>query len=164
MTDIDEAALIVTKSLVLRKPFYYSSLPDQLVKSPKISPGAKIVYALMHAYCPRKKVRTENAVVEIALKTLAGHAGVTEKSAQKYVRELVKAGWITRVRGGNQGHSSRYRLWPVSTAEFEGRLAHARVMEKLKRDHGLGRRLTASLYPAGKKLPVLTEKQVDLGA
>jgi hypothetical protein len=151
MNKLDQKALEAMKAWILRKPFYHSSTPDKLIKNPNISLGAKTVFNLMHSYSPKKKLQTENVIVEIAIETIAKNLGISEKSAQKYIHELISTGWITRIKGGSQNSSSRYRLWSMGRSEFEGALAHIRIMERLKVDHDLCRRLTASLHNTGKK-------------
>jgi len=162
MNNIDQKALKTTKALISRKPFYHARTPDNLVKNPKISLGAKTVFTLMHSYSPKKKLQTENVVAEIAIDTITRNLGIWEKSAQKYVRELISTGWITCVKRGNQEHSSRYRLWSVGKNEFEGTFAHSRIMERLKADHDLCRRLTASLYGSGYNLTTANREKASM--
>ena len=141
---IEKVALKIAQQHVQRHPPYYSQIPIELGKDPKIGAQAKALYAVMHSYSPEKELKN-NAVVEIAKKTLAKDMGVSTEMIRIWLNELKEAGWIEKIRQGKM-KPNMYVLYPVGGKTFQAIKAMKRVHLRINYDHKLIKRLRESLY------------------
>jgi predicted transcriptional regulator len=126
-------------------PPYYAQLPDGLLLTKKVSPDAKVVYALLHKHA-RIKNLNRMPVVEISQELLATEMDRTEETIRTLLRELLDEGWIGKFRRGKK-KVNRYSLYPRSERTWQAYLAIERVQIRLQRDQSLAMRLRESLYP-----------------
>jgi predicted transcriptional regulator len=143
--DID---LLAERRALLRHhqvPPYYAQLPDGLLLTKKVSPDAKVVYALLHKHA-RIKNLNRRPVVEISQELLATEMDRTEETIRTLLRELLEEGWIGKFRRGKK-KVNRYSLYPRSERTWQAYLAIERVQIRIQRDQSLAKRLRESLYP-----------------
>lgn len=126
-------------------PPYYAQLPDGLVSTKRVSPDAKVVYALLHKHAPIKNLN-RMPVVEVSQELLADEMGRTEETIRSLIKQLVDEGWIGKYRQGKM-KVNRYVLYPRSKRTWQAYVAMERVQIKIQRDDSLARRLRESLYP-----------------
>jgi len=143
--DID---LLAERRALLRHhkvPPYYAQLPDGLLLTKKVSPDAKVVYALLHKHA-RIKNLNRRPLVEISQELLATEMDRTEETIRNLLRELLDEGWIGKFRRGKK-KVNRYSLYPRSERTWQAYLAIERVQIRIQRDQSLAKRLRESLYP-----------------
>ena len=87
--------------LLTRKGF--TQVPNHLLESNKISPGAKLVYAMLLKYA------WQNDCCFPGQERLASDMGVTDRSVRSYIQELTKHDFLTVKRRG-QGKPNLYIL------------------------------------------------------
>ncbi len=126
-------------------PPYFAQLPDALLTTKRVSPDAKLVYALIHKHAPIKNLN-RNPVVQISQETLADELGRTEVTIRTLINQLLEAGWIGKYRQGKM-KVNRYVLYPMSRHTWAARIAMERVQLRISRDQCLAKRLRDSLYP-----------------
>ena len=81
----------------------YTMVPNFVLDSDAVSPGAKLAYALLLRYA------WQNDYCYPSQERVAENMGVTSRSLITYLKELQGAGWITVERRG-QGKSNIYEL------------------------------------------------------
>ena len=81
----------------------FTMVPNFLLDSNAVSPGAKLAYALLLRYA------WQNDYCYPSQELVAENMGVTSRSLITYLKELQKVGWITVERRG-QGKSNIYEL------------------------------------------------------
>lgn len=128
-----------------RVPPHYAQLPDGLILDKRVSPDAKLVYALLHKHAPIKNLN-KLPVVHIAQQTLADEMGRTEETIRSLLRELISQGWVSKHRQGKM-KPNRYVLYPRSRLSFQAYVAMEKVQIRIQRDQALAKRLRESLYP-----------------
>ncbi len=124
---------------------YFAQLPDALLRTKRVTPEAKVVFALMHMHAPIKGLNL-NPVVEISQESLADEMGRTEVTIRTLIKQLVDEGWVGKYRQGRM-KVNRYVLYPRSKRTWEAHIAMERVQLRISRDQGLAMRLRKSLYP-----------------
>jgi hypothetical protein len=87
--------------LLTRKGF--TQVPNHLLESKKISPGAKLVYAMLLKYA------WQNDSCFPGQERLAEDMGVTDRSVRTYIQELTKCDFLSVKRRG-QGKPNLYIL------------------------------------------------------
>lgn len=141
---INQMSTELAKIHIRTNPPYYSQIPQELTRDPKITPGAKLTYATMHGFAPEKYLN-KIVEVEVGIETIAEFIGRTEKQIRRYILELKKAGWILPIRQGKQ-KANKYLLFPVKKRTFEAIRAMKRVHMKINFDYELYSNLTRTLY------------------
>jgi len=126
-------------------PPYYAQLPDVLIVSKRVSPDAKLVYALLHKHAPIKNLN-RMPVVHVSQQTLADEMGRTEETIRSLLNQLVDEGWVVKYRQGKM-MVNKYVLYPKSKRTFQAYVALERVQLRIQRDAALAKRLRESLYP-----------------
>ena len=81
----------------------YTMVPNHVLVSDRISPGAKLAYAMLLKYA------WQNDFCFPGQERLAGDMGVTRQSANTYIQELQRKTFITIKRRG-QGKTNLYEL------------------------------------------------------
>lgn len=81
----------------------YTSVPNHILVSSKISPGAKLAYTMLLKYAWEKDFCFPGQ------ETLANDMGSGVRSIVRYMQELEKAGFLKIVRRG-QGKSNLYEM------------------------------------------------------
>ena len=81
----------------------YTRVPNHVLTSPKVSPGAKLVYAMLLRYA------WQNDSCYPGQKRLAKDMGASERSVRTYLGELERQQFI-EVRRRGQGRSNLYTL------------------------------------------------------
>ena len=78
---------------------FYDQTPQALSRDPNISSGAKALFALLHGYCPQKRLQDHPEVV-VTKETLAKACGKSVRRIDIRVNELKEKGWIGVQRQG----------------------------------------------------------------
>ncbi len=81
----------------------FTQVPNAILRSKKISPGAKLAYAGLLSYAWNKESCFPGQ------DTLGGDIGVTRQTVNEYIKELKTKGFIRVTRRG-QGRSNLYEL------------------------------------------------------
>ena len=81
----------------------YTQVPNHVLVSSRLSPGAKLAYAMLLKYA------WQNDYCFPGQDRLAADMGVTRQSANTYIQELQREEFIQVQRRG-QGRPNRYRL------------------------------------------------------
>jgi hypothetical protein len=81
----------------------FTMVPNFLLDTNAVSPGAKLAYALLLRYA------WQNDFCYPSQELVAQNMGVTSRSLITYLKELQKVGWLTVERRG-QGKSNVYEL------------------------------------------------------
>ncbi len=81
----------------------FTQVPNAVLKSPKLSPGAKLTYAMLLSYA------WENEFCFPGQETLAKDMGTGLRSVSRYVRELEAEDFLTIHKRG-QGRVNIYEL------------------------------------------------------
>lgn len=81
----------------------FTQVPNHVLESDKISPGAKLSYAMLLRYA------WHNDFCFPGQKRLADDMGVTRQSANTYIKELERKGFLSITRRG-QGKTNLYEL------------------------------------------------------
>lgn len=81
----------------------YTMVPNHVLVSDRISPGAKLAYAMLLKYA------WQNDYCFPGQERLAGDMGVTRQSANTYIQELQRGSFINIKRRG-QGRTNLYEL------------------------------------------------------
>ena len=81
----------------------FTQVPNHILKSTKISPGGKLVYAMLLSYA------WQNDFCFPGQGRLAADMGVSLRTANTYIQELEKKGFIKIKRRG-QGRPNLYEL------------------------------------------------------
>jgi biotin operon repressor len=126
-------------------PPYYAQLPDALVTTKRVSPEAKVLYAVMHKHAAIKKLN-RYPVVNVSQQTLADEMGRSEVTIRSLIKELIEEGWIAKHRQGKM-LVNQYVLYPRSKKTWQAYVTIERVQIRIQRDGNLAKRLRESLYP-----------------
>lgn len=78
---------------------YFAQIPQSLVRDPRISRSARLLYALYHSFAPEKKLQ-QKPITYISQKKLSSFMGCTIQSISNWTRELKESGWITVKKRG----------------------------------------------------------------
>ncbi|MEM8576029.1 MAG: helix-turn-helix domain-containing protein [Pseudomonadota bacterium] len=81
----------------------FTQVPNAILRSKKISPGAKLAYSGLLSYAWNKESCFPGQ------DTLGGDIGVTRQTVNEYIKELKTKGFI-RVKRRGQGRSNLYEL------------------------------------------------------
>ena len=81
----------------------FTQVPNAILRSKKISPGAKLAYAALISYA------WHTASCFPGQETLGNDIGVTRQTANEYIKELRIKGFVKVTRRG-QGRSNIYEL------------------------------------------------------
>jgi biotin operon repressor len=81
----------------------FTQVPNAILRSKKISPGAKLAYAALISYA------WNNDHCFPGQETLGNDIGVTRQTANEYIKELRTKGFVKVTRRG-QGRSNIYEL------------------------------------------------------
>lgn len=81
----------------------FTQVPNAILKSNEISPGAKLVYALLLSYA------WHNDFCFPGQDTLAGDIGIARGTVNRHVQELAEKGFVKITRKG-QGRANVYEL------------------------------------------------------
>lgn len=81
----------------------FTQVPNHILKSPSISPGGKLTYAMLLSYA------WQNDFCFPGQDRLARDMGVSRQSANTYIQELAKKGVVKVTRRG-QGRPNLYEL------------------------------------------------------
>jgi DNA-binding transcriptional ArsR family regulator len=141
---IERTALKMAQQHVQFHPPYYGQIPVELGKDPNIPAQAKALFGVMHSYSPEKQLKN-NAVVEIAEETLAKVFGVHVDTIRQWLKILIEAGWMEKLRQGKM-KPNMYVLYPMKKKTFQAIKAMKRVHLRINYDHKLAKRLRESLY------------------
>jgi len=95
-----------------RVPPHYAQLPDGLILAKRVSPDAKLVYALLHKHAPKKNLK-RMPVVQVSQQTLADEMGRTEETIRSLMKQLLGEGWVGKYRQGKM-KVNKYVLYPRS--------------------------------------------------
>jgi len=82
----------------------WTGVPNFILESKEISPGAKLTYAMLLQYA------RERSECFPGQDTLAKHMGNCERSVRRWLKELEEAGLISRKKRG-QGRSNMYYVY-----------------------------------------------------
>ncbi|MCX6561802.1 MAG: hypothetical protein NTZ26_14970 [Candidatus Aminicenantes bacterium] len=80
---------------------FFDQTPQALSRDPNISSGAKALFALLHGYCPQKRLQNRPEVV-ITKERLAKDSGKSVRRIDIRVNELKEKGWIDVQRQGRK--------------------------------------------------------------
>jgi hypothetical protein len=143
LEEIEREAERLAVFQVQKFPPYFGQVPDELLTSKRVCPGAKALYGLLHKYAPEKHLK-DHPLAEVAQETLADDFGVIKETIQLWLKELTKEGWIEPIHRGKK-LVNQYVLYPMSKKTFEAWVAMKRVQLKINRDCDLAKRLRESL-------------------
>ena len=106
--------LIQEKNIILKgadslSALGFTQVPNHMLLNAKISPGAKLAYAMLLSYA------WQNDFSFPGQDRLAGDMGVTRQSANTYIKELSTKGFIKITRRG-QGRANLYEINLKKTA------------------------------------------------
>lgn len=88
----------------------FTQVPNHVLKSHKVSPGAKLTYAMLLSYAWHNDFCFPGQI------RLAQDMGVGERSIRTYLAELEKEGFLT-VKQRGQGKTNLYELNLTATKE-----------------------------------------------
>jgi hypothetical protein len=89
-------------------------IPDPIMES-DLSLGAKVCYGLLTRFAG------ENGQCFPTMRTIGRRIGVSDRQARSYVAELVREGYIRRLRGGNRRSNHYAFLWHASFDTADGK-------------------------------------------
>lgn len=137
-----EAARLAIRHVKSFPPFY-GQTPTELLRSKRIRPQAKALFALLHSYSQDKQL-ANFPKVRIAKATLAKDLDVSEEMIRIWINMLKEEGWIESKRQGYKS-PNLYTLYPRSRKTWLKYVAMKRVHLMVNYDGSLIDRLNKSI-------------------
>jgi len=124
------------------RPFY-AQVPTALLRSSRLKPQAKALYALIHSYCKQKDLQN-HPTATISIKTMEKDFNLSDVSIRIHLNSLKKEGWIDWKRQGRM-RPNKYSLFPSSKRDWEAIVAMKRVEVILRENKELEQKLKKSI-------------------